>query len=496
MERAAKQSRYLFSKPGGSMPANRNAISATLLLAVLLLLPVTAAAQSRPDAAATKSLGQLSSSFKAIADAVSPAVVQIVATSYVPALAGGASASSLVTEHSSSGSGVILDPSGYIVTNAHVVDGSQRIQVLLPTPPEESGPQRSILKPLGRILGAQLVGLDSETDLAVLKVTAEDLPYVELGDSDKLRPGEIVLALGSPMGFDNSVSMGIVSAVGRQFKAEDPMVYIQTDAPINPGSSGGPLVNTKGEVVGINTILITHGGGNEGLGFAAPSNIVRNVFGQIRDNGVVRRGVIGVHAQTVTPILAAGLGLTREWGVILGDVYPGSPADKAGLMTADLVLALDDKVMENGRQFDVNLYSRREGDAVKLDIMRGTQRLTITVSVTERRDDSDRFAELVTPDRNLVPRLGILGLDLSREIVKYLPDLRSTTGVVVAARATGAKHWEDGFRLGDVIRSVNRQPIPSLDALRESVAALNSGDAVVAQVERRGTMQYIAFYID
>ena len=209
----------------------------------------------------------------------------------------------------SSGSGVIVDPDGYIVTNAHVVERATRIEVELPLAATGSAPGSSILRRRGRMVGAQVVAIDHETDIAVLKVEAKGLPVLPFGDSEALRPGQIVLAFGSPLGLESSVTMGVVSAVARQLTPEDPMIYIQTDAPINPGNSGGALVDTEGRLVGINTLIYSQSGGNEGIGFAAPSNIVRNVFAQIRKTGRVRRGEIGVH--TADDHAAAGRGAGR-----------------------------------------------------------------------------------------------------------------------------------------------------------------------------------------
>ncbi len=250
-------------------------------------------------------LDALSNAFEDLSRRVSPSVVQVVVTGYGTGGEEAPSADALLGLRRTGGSGVILDPNGYIITNSHVVEGARRVQVVLPRPTPAAG--NSILRPRGVPLDAKIVGIDDETDLAVLKIEEKNLPALPLGDSDALRQGQIVLAYGSPLGLENSVSMGIVSAVGRQLEIDDPMVYIQTDAPINPGNSGGPLVDTEGRVVGINTMILSQSGGNEGLGFAAPSNIVKTVFEQIRSGGRVRRGTIGVFAQTITPTLAAAL---------------------------------------------------------------------------------------------------------------------------------------------------------------------------------------------
>ena len=269
----------------------------------------------------------------------------------------------------------IVDADGYIVTNAHVVENATRIEVELPFAATGGEPGRSILGRRGRTVGAQIVAIDHETDLAVVKVEAKALPALAFGDSDALRPGQLVLAFGSPLGLDASVTLGIVSAVARQLTPEDPMIYIQTDAPINPGNSGGALVDTEGRLVGINTLIYSQSGGSEGIGFAAPSNIVRNVFEQIRKTGRVRRGEIGVTAQTVTATLAEALKLPADAGVIVADVEEGGPGAKAGLRPGDIVLSLDGKRMENGRQFRINLYTRAIGQQVTLEIQRGGRRL-------------------------------------------------------------------------------------------------------------------------
>jgi serine protease Do len=473
----------------------RGSLQIVLSLVILALIaPSHANAQSRDRA--LEALAGLSASFEALSEKVNPAVVQILARGYAPLQATDAPGGGLITRRSVGGSGVILDPDGYIVTNLHVIEGATNIQVRLATPAEDAPPGESVLKPAGKLVGASVVGIDRETDLAVLKVNERNLAFLPLGDSEEIRKGQLVFAFGSPLGLENSVSMGVVSAVARQLRSEDPMIYIQTDAPINPGNSGGPLVDPQGSVVGINTMIISQSGGSEGLGFAAPANIVRNVFNQIRNTGYVRRGEIGVHSQTLTPTLAAGLGLSRDWGVVLGDVYPNSPAEQAGLLVGDIILTMDGKVMENGRQMRVNLYGRPVGERVVLEVLRGQERLTINVTVYERENDANRFTTLVTPEENLVERLGILGVDLNPQIATMLPGLRTPNGVVVAARAPDSTSGQVGLQPGDVIHAVNGQPVTTLAELRRILNSFAVGEATVLQVGRQGRLMFVAFAME
>jgi serine protease Do len=438
-------------------------------------------------------LAALKQGLQLLVERVSPAVVQVLSMGYAPAQ--GPAAAGVLARERGTGSGVVLDPSGYVVTNAHVVEGARRVQVALPRSGSE-GAGHSILKASGRVLGAQVIGVDRETDLAVLKVDESGLPALELGDSEALRQGELVMAFGSPLGFEGSVSLGVVSAVARQLRPEDRMIYVQTDAAINPGNSGGPLVDLSGRVVGINTLIVSQSGGSEGVSFAAPSNIVRTVFEQIRRTGRVRRGEIGVRTQTLTPMLAAGLGLRQDHGVVLSDVRPDGPAARAGLRPSDVVLALDGKEMENARQLEVNLYARPAGQPVTLDVLRGADRLTLRVEVSERAGDPERFAALVTPERNVVAPLGILAVDVDEGLLRLLPPLRAQAGVLVAAAAPDAPAWRDPLLPGDVIYTLNQEPVPTLARLRELLAARPAGRPVVLHVERAGELRYLAFELE
>ena len=437
-------------------------------------------------------LQDLSTSLASISRATAPAVVTIVASGYGP-VGSPFGGPSLFSKQHSGGSGVLVDSAGYVVTNAHVVAGARSIQVILHTESAVDRPGKSILRSEGKTVGAQLVGLDTETDLAVLKIEANGLAYLDIGDSDELHPGDIVLAFGSPLGLENSVSLGIVSATARQLEPEDPMIYIQTDASINPGNSGGPLVDTYGRLVGINTMIFSQSGGNEGIGFAAPGNIVRTVFENIRDYGYVRRGEIGVHAQTITPTLAEALGLDRNWGVIIGDVFPGSPAETAGLLIGDIVLRIGGKTMENGRQFDVNVYRRNVGDAAVLEILREGQPLTIRVPVVERSDDPDRFVSMVTAEHNLVPELGLLCLEIDSRVRRMMPELRNPEGILVAALSPEGLYINSGLAAGDVVLSFNGTPVRSLQEFKDMVASLNPSIPTAVQIQRGPQLQYLTF---
>jgi serine protease Do len=462
-----------------------------LVAAVGALAAPEAAGQARPAAPArTIALADISASFEALAAQVATSTVQVLATGL---MVDPADSSGLAERRRSTGSGVILDARGAVMTNYHVVQGARRVQVVLAS--RSTG--TSIVRARGATLEATVVGVDEETDLALLRVDpqGQKLEPLPLGDSDALKAGQLVFAFGSPLGLDNTVTMGVVSAVGRQLEPDDPMVYIQTDAPINPGSSGGPLVDAHGRVVGINTLILSQGGGNEGLGFAAPSNIVRTVYEQLQAQGFVRRGTIGATVQSITPVLAAALGLPQESGALVADVDPDGPAGQAGLQIGDIVVALDAKRIENGRQLDVNLYRRAAGSTAMLDVVRGTDRLRLKMAVDERGDDPMRFAELVTREQHLVPRLGVLALTLSDTLRARLGADAEITGVLVAARATEAAA-EYGILPGDLIVAVNRTRVTRLEALQQIVARLPARAPCALQVLRQGQFLYLAFEIE
>ncbi len=472
-----------------------DAIYPVLMTALVLITSLPALAQADKSATEEPSLVRLSQSLEKLAQRVGPSVVQVFATSFSPIEGGELLSATSLSEQHAVGSGVVLDPAGYIVTNAHVVERARLVQVLLATPMADRGPARSILRSKGRRIKASIVGRDEETDLAVLKIERQDLPALPLADSDQLRPGQIVIAFGSPLGLRNSASLGVISATARQLRSDDPMIYIQTDASINPGSSGGPLLNAAGEVVGINTLIYSQSGGSEGIGFAAPSNIVRHVFDEIRGNGRVRRGELGIQVQTITPALADGLGLAQEWGVIISDIPPGSLATLSDLRIGDVILRLDGKVMENARQFEVNIYRSPLGELVSLELLRGSEKHTARVPVTERQDQQDRFLDLKTPEQNLIPQLGIFAVDLTDKVRQMLPFLRKDAGVAVAAIVQDGPAWGERLLPGDVIFAVNNQPVTNVAALRTIAANLDIGSAVVFQVQRQTSLIFVTLEI-
>jgi serine protease Do len=463
-------------------------------LALAVASPRVGSAQASDGQAATVSLSALSDSFRDLSRRVHPSVVKVVATGYrasddeqPPEEPG------VLTRQQSSGSGVIIRAGGLIVTNAHVVMGAQNIRVTLTLPRDTQTERHSTLRPAGRTMRAEVVGFDVETDLALLRVPEKGLPALTLADSDQVEQGQIVLAFGSPLGLDNSVSLGVISSTARQLKPDDPMIYIQTDAPINPGSSGGPLVDAEGRVVGINTLILSQSGGNEGIGFAVPSNIVTNIVEQLVRTGRVVRGEIGVTVQTVTAPLATAWKLPQDWGVVIADVEAGSAAEKAGLRAGDVVLALDSKPMENARQFNVNVYHPGIGSTVRIDVLREKQKLTISVPVTERKQEPDRVAALAGREENLVAELGIFILDLNERLREQFGPLRKEEGVLVASRTSDGPLFDDGLKPGDVIYGINRQSVKTVSQFRKVLRELKSGDAIALQVERQGHLRFLAF---
>ncbi len=345
------------------------------------------------------------------------------------------------------GSGVIIDAKqGYVVTNNHVVENADEIDVTLRD---------------GRSLKAKLVGRDPETDIAILKVPPKNLVELPQADSNKLRVGDFVVAIGNPFGLGQTVTSGIVSALGRSgLGIEGLEDFIQTDASINPGNSGGALVNLDGELEGINTAILSPGGGNIGIGFAIPINMVRQVATQLIQYGEVRRGQLGIVIQDLTPELAKAFGLKQTKGVVIAQVMPGSPAEKAGLQTGDVITQVNGKPVQTAAELRNAIGLLKIGEKVSLDLLRnGTQQ---HVQVTIGKPEKTQVAG--TPN----PRLE--GATFG-SIPENSPLSGKVEGVIVQDVQQGSPAAETGLRPGDVITSVNRQPIRNLDEFQKAVSA-------------------------
>jgi serine protease Do len=470
-------------------------LSILLLLGLAnLLSPGTAAAQAargRPSDA----LHQLNDSIEALVQRVSPSVVQILVTGYGATEVGDRKQTTeVIGRRQAVGSGVIVDPEGYIVTNAHVVNGAERIEVIVPPRIAATSLLEAAQDNQGKSYQARIVGVTREIDLAVIKIEAQAMPALSIRDSNPPpRQGEMVFAFGSPEGLRNTVTMGVVSAVARQPDPDSPLVYVQTDTPINPGNSGGPLVDADGQLVGINTFILSTSGGNQGLGFAIPAGVVAFAYPQLLKYGHIHQPQIGALVQTITPELAAGLHLGRDFGVIVSDISPGGPADKAGLRIQDIILSVDGTPTGNLPLFGHSLYMHKSGEHAKVEVLRGSDRVQLEVPLVDRPHKEDSLVDVADPATNLVRPLSILGIELTLELARSLPDLRIPTGVIVAARTLGAGTVEIPLQTGDVIHGLNGTPITTLSGLREALAKQKAGDAIALQIERGSQIIYVAF---
>jgi serine protease Do len=478
------------------VPKRYRAVPYLLLFAFLGLssLP-SATAQTKEASRSADVLHQLNNAIEDLVQRVSPTVVQILVSGYGAAEETERGQTDLlVGRRRAIGSGVIVDPEGYIITNAHVVNGAQSIEVLVPPPPAPTASGAATDGSQSRSFHARVVGTSPEIDLAVIKIDVHALPALSIrNDMRPARQGEMVFAFGSPEGLRNTVTMGVVSAVARQPDPDSPLVYVQTDTPINPGNSGGALVNADGDLVGINTFILSSSGGNQGLGFAIPEGVVASAYPQLVKFGHIHQPAIGALVQTITPELAAALRLKRDFGVIISDVSPGGPADKAGLKIQDVILNVDGVPISSLPQFAQNLYLHKTGDQAALEVLRGANRLKINVGLAERPHKEDSLVDLADPVKNLVRPLDILGVELTLELAKALPDLRIPTGVIVAARTLGTRTGEIPLQTGDVIHGLNGTPITLLDGLRAVLAAIKPGEPVALQIERHEQIFYVSF---
>src|SRR5579864_4460942 len=373
------------------------------------------------------------------------------------------------------GSGVIVSPEGYILTNNHVIDGANEVRVTLAD---------------RREFKARVVGADPKTDVAVLKIDAQNLQPIVIGESDKLQVGDYVLAVGNPFGLGKTVTMGIVSAMGRgNLGIEDYENFIQTDASINPGNSGGALVNDRGELVGINTAILSHGsGGNEGIGFAIPINMARNVMSQILDHGKVNRAYLGIMVQDITPGISKAMNLKNMKGVLVGDVSPNGPAQKSGIKRGDIILDVNGKTMEDSRELRNTISMMDPNATVNLKLVRNGSPTDVTVKLGELPTDKEQAkTEQGSSDKALD---GVTVETLDAQSARQLGLPASTTGVVVTDLNPSSPLASAGLRTGDVIQEVNHQPVKNVAQFEEAVR--KAGNNPLLLVNRKGSTLFLA----
>ena len=357
------------------------------------------------------------------------------------------------------GSGFVMSRDGYILTNNHVVEDADQIKVKLATGKEYDG---------------KVVGRDPKTDLALVKIDASDLHALPLGNSDELKVGSWVVAVGSPFGLEQTVTAGIVSAKGRVIGSGPYDNFIQTDASINPGNSGGPLINTKGEVVGINTAILAQG---KGIGFAIPINMAKDIAPQLQEKGHVTRGWLGVSIQEMTPELAKSFGLTDNKGALVAQVMTGSPAEKAGIEQGDVIVEFDGKAISESKDLPQVVASTPVGKSVNVKLLRNGKTVDRSVKVSEMEEN------VAVANAPAHKTLGITVQNLTPEMARRLR-IKTDTGVVVTGVEPGSPAANAGIQTGDVIREVNRKPVKDVDDLRQKVEQAKDQNNILLLVKR------------
>ncbi len=371
------------------------------------------------------------------------------------------------------GSGFIIDPKGYIITNNHVVENADEIVVKLST---------------GKEYKAKVVGRDAKTDIALIELKgATDLPSVKLSDSEGLRVGDWVVAIGNPFGLENTVTAGIVSALGRHINQGPYDNFIQTDAAINPGNSGGPLLNTKGEVVGINTAIFSRGGGNIGIGFAIPISLAHEIVPQLKERGHVTRGWLGVMIQKVTPDIAESLGLEDTKGALVADVVKEGPAEAAGLKQGDVIVEFDGKPVVDSAELPLLVARTGVGKSVRLKIIRDKNSQEVTVKIAELKDEEQAEAGGGTSED-----LGLAVQSLTPDLAENLNLDKSLKGVVVTQVEPGGPAAEAGLRRGDVILEVNRKAVKNAAAFQKAIRDGGKGKSLLFLVRRGDNTIFLA----
>lgn len=381
-------------------------------------------------------------------------------------------------KRTSLGSGVIYTPDGYIITNNHVVENADEINVTLHTFEEYE---------------ATVVGRDAKSDVALLKIEPQkELQHVTFGDSDTLRVGEWVLAIGNPFGLQQTVTAGIVSAKGRSINNESYGNFIQTDASINPGNSGGPLFNLKGEMVGVNTAIFSRTGGNIGIGFAIPVNMAQNVLAQLKESGRVIRGWLGVMIQQVTPDLAEKFELDRPIGALVGQVIKDSPAEKAGLKAGDVIIGYNGKEVSQMSMLPAMVANTSVGKDAAVLLIRDGRKKTITVTIGRMEDGDEELAETETGTNK---KLGMAVQELTPKLAESL-DMKKVEGLIVSDITKGSAAAEAGILRGDIILEVNRQKVENIAQYRKALQGAEDKNNILVLIQRDHQTRFVVIEVD
>lgn len=498
---------YAFSERNEARPASRrlawvaaSIIAASILItAVIIQTAYNSSYYKVPELPQSRALAsvdmpspvELSRSFREIAKVVKPALVYIENQASRRGAADDDEAPAFPfgtpRREASAGSGFIVTNDGYILTNNHVIENSDRLEVTLSD---------------GRKLRATVIGTDPATDLAVIKIDGSGLPIAILGDSDAVEQGDWVVALGSPFGLQQTLTVGVVSATRRELQQSQFSNYIQTDASINPGNSGGPLVNMEGEVIGINTMIIRgpFSQGNVGIGFAITSNNARTVFDQLVKAGRVSRGYLGVTIVDLDEARARSLGVERDSGVLVQDVPDQeTPAGKAGLMSGDVITAFDGNRVRSQRELTNLVAAQPVGKSVRVDFLRNGQEQSVIVELAERPDTlTARQVEPVPQHEESGPTLKVLGV-VARSVTQEIADrmkLRVPTGALVISTTPGGPAAGAQITHGDIIHRIDRTEVKSVEDLIEASKSLKANDEVAVQIEKAGRLFWVTLRIE
>ncbi|MZH42213.1 MAG: DegQ family serine endoprotease [Nitrospinae bacterium] len=380
------------------------------------------------------------------------------------------------------GSGFVIDKEGHILTNYHVIEGADEIVVTL----EDKGKEKEYT--------ATLIGSDSKTDIALVKIKREpgdntEFPFLRLGSSENLEVGEWVVAIGNPFGLSHTVTVGVVSALGRSIGAGPYDEFIQTDASINPGNSGGPLINIEGEVIGINTAIISgNTGGNVGIGFAIPINIAKGILKDLKETGSVTRGWLGVMIQKITPELEKSFGLSQSEGALVGDVIPNGPADKGGVKRGDVITRFNNQVVREMEDLPKIVAATTPGSVVDVEVIRDGSLKVLRITIEVLKDTKETVVAKADP-------LGLQVQDITEELAQSLK-LEGVDGVLVSDVVAGNAASEAGIRRGDVISEMNRVPVKNLQDYNNLLANVEKGSSVLFLVKRGGSTIYIAVKVE